>query len=294
MSKLRVGFIGLGLMGNPMAKNILKKGFPLSVFNRNPKRLKEFESSGVTLYHSPAQLAENVDVVISCVTGPKDVKEVMLGKDGVVKGAGPSTNRSGKIAIDMSTIGPTAARDVASGLKKAGVEFLDAPVTGGTTGAEKGTLTIFIGGDEKIFEKIRPILEAMGTNLQYMGEVGDGQAIKLINNLIVGIAIEALAEGFLLGDSLGLKRQRVAEALENVFAMSPGMKAKMPNMVANKFPVSFSVANIRKDLKLAIDESKKSKVKLPSLINAEKLYKKGMDLGYSEKDLSAIIKILSD
>lgn len=289
--KFKVGFIGLGLMGNPMAKNIYKAGFTLSVFNRNSKRLADFKKlKGVNILPSPAELSKNVDFVITCVTGPEDVKEVMLGKDGVLHGFHP-----GLCAIDMSTIGPTAAVEVAKALKKAGVDFLDAPVTGGTTGAEKGTLTIFTGGDEEVYKRAKPVLEAMGTNLQYMGRQGNGQAMKLINNLIVGITTEALAEGFLLADSLGLKRERVAQALEGVFGMSPGMKAKMPNMVANKFPVSFSVANIRKDLMLAVLENKKGKTKtLPVGEMVERLYRRGMDLGYSEQDLSAIVKILSD
>lgn len=297
--KLRVGFIGLGLMGKPMALNILKAGFPLSVFNRSSKRLAEFKKlAGVTLYDSPAALASNVDVVISCVTGPRDVRQVMLGRKGVAEG-----DHKNLIAIDMSTIGPSAAIEIGEDLQECGVEFLDGPVTGGTTGAENGTLTIFIGGDEEVYKKVKPVFEAMGKNLQYMGKLGNGQAIKLINNLIVGMTTEALAEGFLLGDVLGLKRHRVSEALENVFGMSPGMRVKMPNMIANTFPPSFSVANIRKDLRIAINESKSQRVreskgpkvgkKLPGLANAEKLYAKGVKIGMGDDDLSAIIAILS-
>lgn len=289
--QLKVGFIGLGLMGIPMAKNLHKAGFLTAVYNRNPKKSKEFEKIGVTIYSTPFQLAASVDVVVSCVTGPKDVREIYLGKNGVAVGA-----EKGLIGIDMSTIGAKSAAEIASDLKDVGVLFVDAPVTGGTGGAEKGTLAIFVGGEKGIYEKVLPILAAMGNNIHYMGKSGLGQATKLVNNLIVGETTVALAEGFLLGESLGLKRKQIQEALENVFAVSPAMKSKMPSMVANKFPVTFSVANLRKDLKLAKDENKGAELgySLPSLNVAEKMYKKGMDTGVGGEDVAAVIKVIGD
>jgi 3-hydroxyisobutyrate dehydrogenase-like beta-hydroxyacid dehydrogenase len=169
-------------------------------------------------------------------------------------------------------------------------------VTGGTSGAMAGTLSIFVGGEKVVYEKILPVLEAMGNNIHYMGKSGLGQATKLVNNLIVGETTIALAEGFLLGESLGLKRKQIQEALENVFAVSPAMRAKMPSMVVNKFPVTFSVANLRKDLKLAKDEGKASELgyALPSLRLSEKLYKKGMDNGIEGEDVAAVIKVIED
>lgn len=312
-ASLRVGFIGLGLMGVPMAHNLLKAGFLTAVYNRNPKKTKEFEKLGVVVYSSPKDLASNVDVVVSCVTGPKDVREVFLGAKGVAAGSpshaaealrDKSTNSGNKqifssnnlIAIDMSTIGAKAAAEIASDLKQMGISFIDAPVTGGTSGAAAGTLSIFVGGEKAVYEKILPVLEAMGNNIHYMGKSGLGQATKLVNNLIVGETTIALAEGFLLGESLGLKRKQVQEALENVFAVSPSMRTKMPSMVANKFPVTFSVANLRKDLKLAKDEGKASELgyALPSLSLAEKLYKKGMDSGIEGEDVAAVIRVIED
>jgi 3-hydroxyisobutyrate dehydrogenase-like beta-hydroxyacid dehydrogenase len=290
-NKMKVGFIGLGLMGIPMAKNLHKAGFLTAVYNRNPKKAKEFENLGVTIYSTPHELAASVDVVVSCVTGPKDVHDVYLGKGGVAVGA-----QKGLIAVDMSTIGAKAAAEVGADLKQMGIVFMDAPVTGGTGGAEKGTLAIFVGGEKSIYEKILPVLEAMGNNIHYMGKSGLGQATKLVNNLIVGETTIALAEGFLLGESLGLKRKQIQEALENVFAISPAMKTKMPSMVANKFPVTFSVANLRKDLKLAKDENKGSDLgySLPSLNVAEKMYKKGMDSGVGGEDVAAVIKVIGE
>lgn len=289
--KLKVGFVGLGLMGRPMAHHLQKAGYLTAVYNRAPKKMDEFKKLGVATYSSIKALAADVDVVVSCVTGPKDVREVFLGKKGVAVGA-----KKGLIGIDMSTIGSKAAQEIGSDLKSVGISFVDAPVTGGTSGAESGTLSIFVGGDKALFEKIKPILETMGTNIHYMGKTGMGQATKLVNNLIVGETTIALAEGFLLGESLGLKRKQVADALAEVFAISPSMRAKMPSMVANKFPVTFSVANLRKDLKLAKDENQQSEMgyALPSLRLSEKLYKKGMDSGVEGEDVAAIIKVIED
>ncbi|MBI2022788.1 NAD(P)-dependent oxidoreductase [Candidatus Daviesbacteria bacterium] len=297
MAKLRIGFIGLGLMGGPMAKNIHKAGFHLTVYNRSPNRLKDFKKlKDINIAKSPKEVAEHSDVVITCVTAPKDVKQVMLGKAGVIEGAGnPSTRsaRSGLVAIDMSTIGPTAAREIGKGLNKKGVEFLDAPITGGTAGAQAGTLTIFIGGDKKVFEKVKRVLEAMGKHLHYMGSQGLGQAIKLIGNQIAATSIEAIAEGMLLADKLGLKRQQVMDALSTATLTSPNMLLRMPNMVKGRYEVSFSLANMRKDLKLAVDEAaKEDPKKFPTLIINENLLKKGMDMDLSEKDYSAVLTVL--
>ncbi|MBP9719345.1 MAG: NAD(P)-dependent oxidoreductase [Candidatus Levybacteria bacterium] len=283
MNKLTVGFIGLGLMGNPMAKNILKKGFPLSVYNRSAKRLEEFKKLHVAIANSPKELANSVDVLITMITGPKDVEEIYLGKDGV----GETKNKN-LIAIDMSTIGPTAIKNIA---QKLSFQLLDAPVTGSTYKAKTGELTIFIGGKERTYKKIKPILETMGTNLQYMGEQGSGQAIKLINNFLVAATITSLGESMLLADALALPRQKAADALKLVPALSPFMAMKLPNVVNEAFPVAFSLNNMTKDLKLAVNESKGKRLHV--LKQIEILYDKAQKIGLGEEDMSAVIKVLS-
>ena len=287
MTKLKVGFIGLGLMGKPMALNIHKKGFPLAVYNRSPKRLEDFKKLGITTYDSPAELSKNSDVVITMITAPKDVKQVALGKNGIAE----SGNKN-LIHIDMSTIGPSAAKEIAKGLKKHGIDFIDAPVTGSTDRAKTGELVIFIGGDKKVVEKVKPVLEAMGTEHPYMGEVGSGQAIKLANNLIAGETIAVLGEAFALGESLGLTRKQIHEALKNTFSISPNMRAKMPMIEKGEYPVMFSVANMRKDLKLGLTE-KDSSTPLPILKTTESIYKKAMDQGWGDDDIAATFKIIS-
>ncbi len=287
MSKLKVGFIGLGLMGKPMALNIHKKGFPLSVYNRTNSKASEFKKLGITVYDSPAELAKNSDVVITMITAPKDVKEVALGKNGIAE----SGNKN-LVHIDMSTIGPSAAKEIAKDLKKKHIDFIDAPVTGSTDRAKTGELVIFVGGDKQVFAKVKPVLEAMGTELPYMGGVGSGQAIKLVNNLIGGETIAVLGEAFMLGQSLGLTKKQIHEALKNTFSISPNMKNKMPMIEKGEYPVMFSVANMQKDLKLGLTE-KDSSTPLPILKTTEAIYKKTMDQGWGEEDIAATFKVIN-
>ncbi len=280
---MKVGFIGLGLMGKPMAKNIVKAGFDLAVFNRSEGRLVDFQKQAVDVYKTPQELAKHSDIIITMVTGPKDVQEVLFGPSGVLKGA-----KQGLIVIDMSTIGVRAAKEIGKKLSKHSIDFLDAPVTGSVVRATSGELTIFIGGDEPIFKKAKKVLAAMGTNLQYMGPTGSGQAIKLINNSIIAASLTALAEGMLLADTLKLSRARVAEALATTPLASPMINMKLPNMVKNDFTTAFSMRNHLKDLKLAMEENSR----LPVLKLVTKLYKKGVSNGLAEDDNSAILKVL--
>ncbi len=286
-TKLRVGVIGLGLMGKPMAENILKKGFPLTVFNRTSSKVKPFVEKGAVAAKTPAEVARNSDVVITMVTASSDVTDVVFGKNGVVEGA-----HNDLVVVDMSTIGPTAAKEIANKLQKKGIQFLDAPVTGSTPKAITGELTIFVGGEEKVFQKVKPVFEAMGTNIQYMGGVGSGQAIKLINNHIIAASIIALAEGMILADAMKISRGKIADVLKTVPAMSTYMNLKVPNFVKNEFPLLFSSANMRKDVKLAWKEAVADNQHLPILEQVVNLYEKASVSNLLEEDMSAIIKVI--
>jgi 3-hydroxyisobutyrate dehydrogenase len=287
MQKQRIGFIGLGLMGNPMAKNILNAGFPLTVYNRTKSKTADLESAGATVVDSPSELAKNSDIIITMVTDGDSLKEVLFAENGFAKSAS-----KGQIVIDMSTIGPTVVKEVYAKLKEIGVGFLDAPVTGSTPAAISGSLTIFIGGDKDIFQKSKEVLESMGKNLHYMGESGSGQAIKLINNHLIGMTIQALSEGMQLADAMNLPREKVADALNGAMISSPFINLKMPNLVNNNFPLLFTVANMKKDLQLALDEAKQGNKKTPELELVVKQYEKAMEQGLSEEDMSAIIKVI--
>lgn len=284
---MKVGFIGLGLMGLPMCQNILKNGFDLTVWNRTPKKADGLKIRGAKIASSPLELGKSVDVLITMVTDGRDVKEILFGRQGVISKARPSL-----IVIDMSTIGPTSAREIGKRLRKKTIDFIDAPVTGSTPKAKTGELTIFAGGSRDAFERIKTILEAMGTNIHYMGDIGTGQAIKLINNHLIASCIEALAEGMILADIMGLSRKNVGDVLKTVPAMSDFMNLKLPNYVNNEYPLLFSAANMEKDVSLALKEAKKSNSKLPVLQNIVKIYKKALTDGLGEKDMSIIIKEL--
>jgi 3-hydroxyisobutyrate dehydrogenase len=284
---MRIGFIGLGLMGSPMAKNILKAGFPLTVYNRTPSKTKELEKLGAKVAKTPKEVAQQAQVIITMVTAGKDVEQVLFGKLGVVYGV-----KKNLIIIDMSTIGPTAAKKIAKKLAQHNIEFIDAPVTGSVPKATTGELTMFIGAKEGIYKKVKKLLLSMGKNLHYMGPVGSGQGIKIINNQILALTIEAIAEGMLLADYVGLPRKKVIEVLQTVPAVSPMMSLKLPNYAQNKFPLLFSMTNMKKDLMLAVKEVKKGQKKLPILEHNAKLFTKAIKGDLAKEDFSAIIKIL--
>ncbi|MBI2611416.1 NAD(P)-dependent oxidoreductase [Candidatus Gottesmanbacteria bacterium] len=280
---MKVGFIGLGLMGMPMSKNIIKAGFDLTVYNRTLSKSKQLQNSAKTA-KSPQELAKIVDVIITMVTAGKDVEEVLFGKNGVVKDA-----KKGLIVVDMSTIGPTYAKRIAKKLEKYSIKFLDAPVTGSTPKAITGELTIFIGGNRDVYEKVKSVLMAMGKNHHYMGPNGSGQAMKMINNQVLATTIEGLAEGMILADSMKISREKVAAVLKTVPAMSPMMNLKLPNYVNNTYPLLFSMANMSKDLTLALAEVKRDK--FPVLKRLEAEFRKATKK-YANEDFTVIIKEL--
>ncbi len=284
---MTIGFIGLGLMGNLMAKNILRSGFDLTVYNRTTSKTNEFKKLGANIVSSPKKLAQDVDIVITMITAAKDVKQVLFGKNGIVYGKNKNL-----IVIDMGTIGPTAAKEIAMMLEKNKVDFIDAPVTGSTPKAKTGELTIFVGGKKEVYEKIKPVLLAMGKNIHYVGPTGSGQAIKMINNQVIATTIQAVMEGMLLADAMGLDRKKAAEILKTVPAFSFMMNLKLPNYVENKFPLLFSTANMKKDLELAYFEMKKGGKNLPVLKKLIEIYKKATKAGLSHKDFASIIKII--
>jgi 3-hydroxyisobutyrate dehydrogenase-like beta-hydroxyacid dehydrogenase len=284
---MKVGFIGLGLMGNPMAKNILKAGIPLTVYNRTASKVSEFKSLGARIAGSPQELAGSSDIVITMVTGPNDVKEVLFGAHGVIEG-----RHKGLTVIDMSTIGTMAALEIVGRLNTVGIQFLDAPVTGSTPKAKSGELTIFIGGKKDVYEKVKPVLMAMGNNLHYVGKSGSGQAIKLINNYILAATIAVLSEGMIFADSIGLPPKVVEEILKTVPAMSPMMNLKIPNYVTQTYPLLFSMKNMRKDLSLAHEELKKHTVDLPIFQKTRAVYELACKRGFVDADFSQVIKVI--
>ena len=288
---MKIGFIGLGLMGSPMAHHLLNAGFSLSVYNRTKSKTEEFKRLGLRVFDTPQDIANHVDIIISIVTGPKDIEEIYLGKEGIVHGA-----KRGLIAIDMSTIGPSAARKIGQELEKYGIDFLDAPVTGGLKGAKEGTLTIFVGGKESVFNKIRDTFLPLGKTILYMGKTGSGQAIKIVNNLITAETLISLSEGLLLAENLGLPKAKIQQALQRVPALSFFMQQRLPDLLNNSFPVRFSLKNMHKDVLLALSEIKKNKNLFKNLTfsrHVGSFYAKALKEGYGDEDFGAVFKIIA-
>ncbi|GAB6945439.1 NAD(P)-dependent oxidoreductase [Vulcanisaeta sp. JCM 14467] len=286
MERLRVGFIGLGIMGSAMAMNIHKAGFPLIVYNRTRSKTEPFAKLGVPVADSPREVAEKSDVVIDMVTDAPDVEEVLLGPNGVVHGAHP-----GLIVIDMSTNSPEHAKYFARELSKYGIEFLDAPVTGGDIGARQGTLTIMVGGKYEVFQRVKPILEAMGKTIIYAGDVGNGQMLKLLNQIVVGIDMLAVAEAMALAKKAGIDMEKLFTVLSTGAANSFTVQYYMPKMMRGDFEPGFRAAHLRKDLRYALETANKLNVPLPGTALTLQLYNALVAKGLGEKGTQALLKL---
>ena len=286
MEQLRVGFIGLGIMGSAMAMNIHKKGFSLIVYNRTRSKTEPFAKLGVPVANSPREVAEKSDVVIDMVTDAPDVEEVLFGRDGVVYGAHP-----GLIVIDMSTNSPEYARYFAKRLAEYGIEFLDAPVTGGDVGARQGTLTIMVGGKREVFERVRPVLEAMGKTIIYAGDVGNGQMLKLLNQIVVGIDMLAVAEAMALAKKAGIDMDKLFTVLSTGAANSFTVQYYMPKMMKSDYEPGFRAAHLKKDLRYALETANKLGVPLPGTALTLELYNALVTKGLGDKGTQALLKL---
>jgi 3-hydroxyisobutyrate dehydrogenase len=286
MEQLKVGFIGLGIMGGAMAMNIHKRGFPLIVYNRTRSKTEPFAKLGIPVANSPKEVAENSDVVIDMVVDAPDVEEVLFGRDGVIHGA-----HSGLIVIDMSTNSPDYARYFAKRLAEYGVEFLDAPVTGGDIGARQGTLTIMVGGKREVFERVKPVFEAMGKTIVYAGEVGNGQMLKLLNQIVVGINMLAVTEAMALAKKAGINMDALFTILSTGGANSFTVQYYMPKMMKGDFEPGFKAAHLKKDLRYALEIANRLNVSLPGTALTLELYNALLSKGLGEKGTQALLKL---
>jgi len=244
---MRVGFIGLGIMGRPMADNLIKAGFPVVVHSRTRSKVDALVARGATAGASARDVAARSEVVITMVPDTPDVRLVMLGPDGVVEGA-----HDGLIAIDMSTISPTATQEIAAALAAKGVRMLDAPVSGGESGAIAGSLSIMVGGDAAVVAQCQPVFAAMGTRITHIGPHGHGQIAKLCNQVVGVLTLEAVAEGVVLAQKAGVDVHRVIEALSGGAADSWMLRNQAPRMLGRDFAPGFFIHLQQKDLRLAM------------------------------------------
>lgn len=282
---MKVAFIGMGTMGAPMALNVLKAGHEVTVHNRTRDREIPIAAAGASRADSPAAAAQSADVVITCVSDTPDVEQVILGDNGIIHGAQPGT-----VVVDMSTISPTVTRKIAEDLAAKGIAMIDAPVSGGSEGAEKGTLSIMVGGDAGDVAKVHPVLEAMGKTITHVGSIGSGQITKAINQIIVAGTYWSVAEGMALGMKAGLDMEKVVQAVGGGAAGSWGLTNRSGNMINNEYPLGFRVRLHRKDLVIALEAAREMGVTIPMAAFVEQIESGLMAQGFGDEDVSAIAR----
>lgn len=283
MTQPTIGFIGLGIMGKPMAKNLLKAGFPLVVLNRSRGPVDELVALGASAGTSPRDVASRSEIVITMLPDSPDVENVVLGADGVVQGI-----KSGALWIDMSTIAPATTRAIAAELAKKGVASLDAPVSGGEKGAIDGVLSIMIGGPEDAFERAQPVFAAMGKNIVRIGETGAGQVAKACNQIVVGVTIEAVAEALSLARASGVDPAAVRTALLGGFAQSKILEVHGQRMIDRTFQPGFKSKLHRKDMNIATSSGQDIGMELPAASLVKDRFDMLIARGDGELDHSAL------
>lgn len=284
--KKRIGFIGLGLMGSRMSMNLLRAGFPLTVWNRTRSKMNRLLKAGAEGAGSPREVAERNDVVIDIVTDSPDVEEVLLGPQGVIHGARP-----GLIVIDMSTISPLVTRRIAEELEERGVKMLDAPVSGGIIGAEEGTLSIMVGGDYETFQECLPILEAMGRTITYCGDHGMGQMVKLVNQILVSMTMLAVAEALMFASKGGLDLETTLRAVSGGAAGSWQLTNNGARLLRGDLEPGFKVEHLLKDLRIIMETADEIEMPLPGTALASQLYRSIEAEGLGEKGTQAVIRV---
>ncbi len=287
MTETRVGLIGLGIMGKPMAKNLLKAGFPLTVYNRTRARTAELASLGAQVAESPRAVAENSDIIITIVTDTPDVRAVITGERGVIEGV-----QAGALVIDMSTISPQATRELAEALKAKNVQMLDAPVSGGEKGAIEGTLSIMVGGDVDALERARPVLLAMGKTITHIGPNGMGQVCKLANQIAVGLHNLSISEALIFAMKAGADPAQVLQAIQGGAAGSWAFNNLAPKILRRDFSPGFMVKLQQKDLRLVLDAADKLNLSLPGTALTHQLYQAVETRGLGNEGNHALVKAL--
>ncbi|MFN2121657.1 MAG: NAD(P)-dependent oxidoreductase [Anaerolineales bacterium] len=284
---LKVGYIGLGLMGKSMARNILRAGFPVVVHNRSHAAVEELVTEGAQAATSPARVAEQADIVLTNLPDSPDVEQVALGKSGVLEGA-----RSGMVFVDNSTIKPATAREIARRMALKGVEALDAPVSGGDIGARDGTLTIMVGGSPKALDTAMPVLQAMGKTITHVGEAGAGQVAKAANQIMVAAQMVAMAELLMFARKAGVDPRKVVDAIRGGAAQCWTLDVKPPRLFAGNRNPGFKARMQLKDLRIVMDTAREYGMPLPSTTGNTDLYEQMIKLGMGELDNSGVLGVL--
>jgi 2-hydroxy-3-oxopropionate reductase len=282
-----IGFIGLGIMGKPMAKNLLDAGCQVAGFDTDQRAIEKFVADGGKAAASPREAAQGAEVVVTMLPDDRIVQEVVLGTDGAIEGL-----EDGSVLVDMSTISPTTARNIAQELGKKRIEMLDAPVSGGDVGAIEGTLSIMVGGKQEVFDRVLPVFQKMGKNVSYVGGNGAGQVAKASNQIIVALTIEAVAEALIFAKKAGVDPERVRDALLGGFAQSRVLELHGKRMLDRNFEPGGKVRLHKKDTEIAISMASELGMYLPATSLMSHLWNAVVAQGGLDWDHSSVVKVL--
>jgi len=282
---MNIGFIGLGIMGKPMAKNLLKADYALSVYDVNSEAVEELKKAGATACNSVAEVAKSSKIIITMLPDSPQVEEVLLGEKGVISHAQP-----GSLVVDMSSIAPDSAIHVAKALKENKIRMIDAPVSGGEPKAIEGTLAIMVGGEQKDFDEVMPIFDVLGSSALLVGDIGSGNVCKLINQMIVGINIAALAEGLYLAEKAGTDPEKVFNAIKGGLAGSTVMNAKAPMMIEGNYTPGFKIDLHIKDITNALATAQSNTMPVPLTAMLMQIMQTVKLNGFGQNDHSALAK----
>lgn len=286
-NKPSVGFIGLGIMGLPMAGHLLKAGYPLTVYNRTRSKTRSLESEGAAVAASPREVAANSQMIITMVSDSPDVQEVVAGSEGVLGGIRP-----GSVVMDMSTISPQVERDLDRQLQEKGCALVDAPVSGGDVGAQNATLAIMAGGDREAFDRAVPIFQTMGKTITYCGPVGSGQLTKLCNQILVAVTLMGVSEALVFAGKNGLDQRVMIEAVKGGAAGSWQLSNLAPRVVNRDFAPGFMVDLIQKDLRLVMESAGDAQAALPASSLVNQLFRTSQARGEGLEGTQALVKVL--
>ena len=286
----KVGFIGLGIMGEPMCRNILAKGHDVTVYNRTPAKMEPLAAAGAKTAGSVADLVRRSEVTITMVSDPAAVRDVVTAKGGILSALSP-----GKTYIDMTTVSPETSREIARLVRGAGADYLEAPVLGSRKPAAEGTLVILTGGDAEVSRRMEPLLLAMGSRVIPMGDTGMAAHMKLIINQIMGTILCVFAEGALAGMEAGLTAEKILDVVGNSVVACPAIRLKGPDMLGERvFTPNFPLKHAHKDMRLAVDTGKKAGIPTTVTDAACGLFAIARDKGFGDRDVSAVVRALTD
>jgi 3-hydroxyisobutyrate dehydrogenase len=288
-SKLIVGFAGMGGMGSRMAGRLLDHGYPLHVYNRDPKKTQPLAQRGAVIDKTPREMAAACQVLMFSLADDAALKAVLFGPDGALEAA-----PAGRIFVDLSTVHPGTSHKMFETAKAKGVGFLDSPVSGSLAAAEQGSLLVMVGGEKRVFDEVRPLLTVFGQSVVYMGESGSGTTMKLVINSLLGASMQAFAEAIALGEKAGLPRDQLLDVLGQTGAVSPGQKAKLEYVHRNEYPPTFTLRLMCKDFNLVLARAAEVGAAMPATAAAQQICAAAMNAGEGEEDFAAVVRFIEE